>query len=233
MKLAIMQPYFFPYLGYFQLIEEVDKFIIYDDVNYINRGWVNRNYILVNNKSSLINIPLSKASQNKNINEIQIVNDYKWKMKLLRTIEFSYKQAPFFSPIYDLIQTQINDVYANIAIFNTQTIKAICEYLGITTKIVYSSVEYQNGNLRGQERILDICKKEYADNYINPIGGVNLYDKKIFQEQRIRLNFIQPSTIAYPQFSEIFVPSLSIIDVLMFCDSTHIKSSLLKKYELV
>ena len=233
MRIAIMQPYFFPYIGYFQLIAAVDKFVVYDDVNYINRGWINRNNILINGASSLIQIPLSGASQNKMIYEVEIVNEAKWKVKLLRTIELNYKKAPFFLAIYDLIQTEINKGHTNIAGLNVESTKAVCKHLGINTQIIPSSSHYQNKHLRGQDRILDICKTENADHYMNPIGGLELYDRELFNENKIKLNFIQSSAISYPQFNNLFIPYLSIIDVLMFCEPSYIRTKLLGAYELI
>lgn len=232
-KIAIMQPYMFPYIGYFQLIAAVDKFVVYDDVNYINRGWVNRNNILINGVATLIQIPLSGASQNKLINEVEILNETKWKVKLLRTIEQSYKKAPFFLAVYDLIQTQINKGHTHIAGLNVESTQAVCKYLGINTQIISSSSHYQNKHLSGQDRILDICKIENADHYINPIGGMELYDRELFDENKIKLNFIQSSAISYRQFNNLFAPYLSIIDVLMFCEPEYIKTKLLKAYELI
>jgi hypothetical protein len=232
MKIAIMQPYFFPYIGYFQLIAAVDKFVVYDDVNYINRGWINRNNILVNGAATFIQIPLSGASQNKLINEIEIINEAKWRVKLLRTIEQSYKKSPFFIVVYDLIQTQINNRYSNIGAFNLQIIQAICNYLGIKTQIISNSVQYQNKHLSGQSRIIDICKKENATHYINPIGGIELYDNKTFIQEKIELSFIKSIASPYSQLKGDFVPFLSIIDVMMFCSKEEIKS-MLDRYSLI
>jgi hypothetical protein len=233
MKVAIMQPYFLPYIGYFQLINSVDKFVIYDDVNFINRGWINRNNILVNGATTLIQIPLSKASQNKLINEVEIFKEGKWKVKLLRTIEQNYKIAPNFHRIFEFLQSLINKNHSHISALNFESIQTICSYLDIRTEIISSSTHYHNHHLNGQNRILDICLRENADNYINPIGGEILYDKEQFIEKNIKLNFIQPAAIPYSQTSSSFVPFLSIMDVLMNCEPEYIKTTLLKAYELI
>ena len=233
MKLAVMQPYFFPYIGYFQLIAAVDKFVVYDDVNYIKRGWINRNNILINGVATLIQVPLSGASQNKLINEVEILNEAKWKIKLLRTIELNYKKAPLFRAVYDLIQTEINNGHTHIAGLNAESTKAVCKYLGINTQIISSSSHYQNKHLSGQDRILDICKIENAGRYINPIGGMELYDRALFKENNIELNFLQSSAISYSQFNNLFAPYLSIIDVLMFCEPAYIRTKLLIACELI
>lgn len=228
-----MQPYFIPYIGYFQLINAVDKFVFYDDVNYINRGWVNRNQVLINGKSSMITIPLKEASQNKLIKDIEVSSDEKWKCRMLRTIELSYKKAPFFPEVFSIFEKILNSDYSTISQLNFELIKFICQYLEIHTNIKLKSSNYNNQNLRGQERILDICKIENADHYINPIGGIELYNVDLFYENKIKLNFVQSSFISYPQFDNVFVPNLSIIDLLMFCEPVYIKTKLLKAYKLI
>jgi hypothetical protein len=233
MKVAIMQPYFFPYIGYFQLINAVDKFIIYDDVNYINRGWINRNNILVNGAAHLIQVPLVGASQNKLINEIEIVPDTKWKTKLLKTIHQSYVKAPFFNPVYTLVESVLNEETRSISALNLAAIKAVCGYIGIQTEIIPSSSTYTNKHLKGQERILDICKQENVTHYINPIGGITLYDKNYFSDKNIDLFFIQTKAILYKQQQiSTFIPHLSILDVLMNVGKIEI-NELLNNYELI
>ncbi|PWK26581.1 WbqC-like protein [Arcicella aurantiaca] len=232
MKLAIMQPYIFPYIGYFQLINAVDKFVIYDDVNFINRGWINRNRILVNGKDSLFTIPLKDASQNKLIDEIDVNWDAAWKNKFLKTIEQSYKKAPFYKEGLEIIEKTFNveELNTSNVIFNN--LKVICEYLDIKTELVPSSTIYQNTDLKAQERILDICLQEKANHYINPIGGLELYDKAYFESKNLKLNFIKAKPVVYSQFKNEFVPWLSMIDVLMFNSKEKIQE-FLKEYELV
>lgn len=216
MKLAIMQPYFFPYIGYFQLINAVDKFVIYDDVNYINRGWINRNNFLVNGHANLFTLPLLEASQNKKINEIELLQDDKWKNKFIRTIEQNYKKAPYFEFVYPVIKNSLLINENNIARFNILQLKAVCDYLNINTEIIPTSGSYNNNHLKGQYRILDICMKEQAKVYINPEGGVELYETKNFNEQGIELFFIKSHSVIYKQFKNEFIPWLSIIDIMMF-----------------
>lgn len=227
-----MQPYFFPYIGYFQLINSVDKFIVFDDVNYINKGWINRNNLLMNGSASLVTVPLKDASQNKKINEHQIVTDQVWKTKLLKTIEQSYKKAPYYSSVFELIRDSILTEENNLARFNTIQIKNVCRYLGVKTEIIESSKIYKNAELKGQDRILDICLQEMADVYINPIGGLDLYNKSLFEKKNIKLFFIKSDPIIYTQFKNTFVPWLSMIDVLMF-NSREEVIDLLNKKELI
>lgn len=231
MKIAIMQPYFFPYLGYFQLIAAVDKFIIYDDVNYINKGWINRNNILVGGKPTLITLPLKEASQNRRIYEIDISPEKKVVDKLLKTLVMNYKKAPYFEPVYALIQQIFSNTSCSIAEFNLNQITSICTYLEINTQIIPTSRPYDNHQLKGEERIIDICIRERAEVYINPIGGVELYDSRKFEENGIKLFFIESPMIEYSQFNQPFVPWLSIIDVLMF-NSVDQTSQFIKQYQL-
>lgn len=232
MKIAIMQPYIFPYIGYFQLINAVDKFIIYDDVNFINKGWINRNRILVNGKDCLFTIPLKEASQNKLINSIEVNWDSAWKSKFLKTIEQSYKKAPYYQQVLPLIEGLLNTEKSIFSEIIFENLTQVCQYLEIKTEIVPSSSIYHNTHLKAQERIIDICVQEKTDTYINPIGGLELYDKAAFQAIGKELFFIKSKAIRYTQFKNEFVPWLSIIDILMFNSPEHI-STLLNDYELV
>ncbi len=232
MKIAIMQPYIFPYIGYFQLINAVDKFIIYDDVNFINKGWINRNRILVNGKDSLFTIPLKEASQNKLINSIEVNWDNAWKSKFLKTIEQSYKKAPHYQQVLPLIEGLLNTEKSIFSEIIFENLTQVCQYLEIKTEIVPSSSIYHNTHLKAQERIIDICVQEKTDTYINPIGGLELYDKAAFQAIGKELFFIKSKAIRYTQFKNEFVPWLSIIDVLMFCSIHELKETL-NTFELI
>jgi hypothetical protein len=232
MKLAIMQPYVFPYLGYYQLIHAVDKFVIYDDVNFIKRGWINRNNILVNGSANLFSIPLKNASPNRLIKDVELAEDKKWQDKFVKTIEHAYKKAPFYHIVYPMIKDVImaEDRYINkMAILS---LKMVSEYLEIKTIFQYTSTTYDNNELKKHDRVIDICKKENADHYINPIGGMEIYTKDQFEEHGINLSFIKMQPIRYSQNNEEFVPYLSIIDVLMFNEKDEVKEMLFR-YELV
>ncbi|MBC8155715.1 MAG: WbqC family protein [Bacteroidetes bacterium] len=237
MTLAIMQPYFLPYIGYMQLMDTADKFVLYDDVAFINRGWINRNRLLVNGQEYMFTIPLKEASQNKRIHEIELTNDPKWRGKLLRTIEQSYRKAPFYGTVFPLTEKIVNFVPETIADYIQYSFTELNPYLGITTDIIPSSRVYQNDHLKAQERILDICRREGATHYINPIGGQELYDKVRFAEEGIRLSFMQSRAVPYAQFpvkdtQSAFMPWLSMLDVLMFNDPAHIRT-MLTEFELV
>ncbi len=232
---GIMQPYVFPYIGYFQLIKAVDKFVVYDDVAFINKGWINRNNILVNGKASMFTIPLIGASQNRLILDIEVDNLAAWSKKFLKTIEQSYKKAPFYNEGFRIVEQVFNLPVVSIAELATASLKETCKYLNIETEVVESSTIYNNQDLKAQGRILDICLQEKANHYINPIGGMAIYDKQLFADNEILLNFIKAKPIQYKQFNKdeaSFVPWLSIIDLLMFCSVEEINEHL-DKFELI
>jgi len=224
-----MQPYFFPYIGYWQLINSVDIFIIYDDVNFIKRGYINRNNILINNVKHLFTLALIKSSQNKKINEILIGENNK---KILRTIEQSYLKAPFFHDIFPIIEDIFSNKEKDLSKFLGNSLQIFSKYLDINTKFEYSSMLDNDKSLQAQDRLIEISKILNATDYINAIGGEQLYDKDAFSDAGINLSFIQTELINYKQFNNKFIPNLSIIDVMMFNSKEDIKE-MLKKYTLV
>lgn len=229
-----MQPYFFAYIGYFQLLYAADKFIILDDVNFINKGWINRNNILINNKPGLFSIPLVKSSQNKLIKDIDISyeNNADRQKKFLKTIERSYSKAPYYKEISDILSKLILSNEIKISGLIYKSLIEIKNYLGFETDIIESSEIYSNSELKGQERILDICRRENATQYLNLSGGIELYSKDSFDNKNIKLNFIRTKNIIYKQFTNEFTDSLSMIDVLMFNSKDKIREYLYE-YELI
>ena len=227
-----MQPYFLPYIGYFQLINSVDKFILLDDVNYIKKGYINRNQILINGRAQNITIPLSKASQNKYIKEIQLVEDLKILNKIKTTVSTAYAKAPFYHQILPLFISIIDYKSSNISDFNYNSLKIICDYLEITTEIIQSSSIYPKNELEKTDRIINIIDQNKGKTYINPIGGTGLYKKEYFKEKGITLNFIKSKPINYSQHGESFVPFLSILDILMFNNKETLKKHL-NAFELI
>ncbi|HLA56997.1 MAG TPA: WbqC family protein [Flavobacterium sp.] len=228
MKTAIMQPYLFPYIGYFQLIDSVDTFVVYDDVNFIKKGWINRNNILVNGQSHMFTMPLKDASQNKLISEISI-SESDWNKDLLKTIALAYKKAPYFPEVFVLVESILMSGEINLAKFIANSLRRICSYLEIDTNIVISSEIEKDNSLKAQDKIIEICKKLDAKAYINAIGGMELYDATAFQQQNITLHFLKTQPIIYSQFKNEFIPWLSIIDVMMFNPVSEIKNILAKR----
>jgi len=229
MTIAIMQPYFFPYIGYWQLINAVDTYVIYDDVNYIKKGYVNRNNILENDTCKLFTLELQQASPNKLINEIKIGNN---KQKLLKTIRQNYIKAPYFREIYALLESIMEHNESNLAKFLGNSIEQISKYLEIDTKIIYSSSIEKDKQLRGQNKIINISKQLNASHYINAIGGKELYSFEEFEKEGIQLNFLRTKPTNYKQFNSVFVENLSIIDVLMFNNKKTI-NYFLQEYTLI
>ncbi|MFB0926332.1 MAG: WbqC family protein, partial [Vicingaceae bacterium] len=233
MKLAIMQPYIFPYIGYFQLINAVDTFVFYDDVNFIKRGWINRNQILINNKAHLFSIPLINASQNKLINEVEIAADSKWLKQFYTTLKQNYKKAPFFNETFQLIQSVFEEPGKTIDELAEKSIISICNHLEIPTVFKKSSLAYPSSKgMEKADRLIDITIKSKANTYINPIGGKELYNKSYFKTKNIDLLFIENEINPYNQYNTTFIGGLSIIDALMFNDKITIKK-LLTQYSLV
>lgn len=230
MRVAIMQPYFFPYIGYFQLINAVDIFVFYDDVNFIKNGWVNRNRILINGQASYYTLQLKDASSFKLINGITFTDN---RNKLLKSVAVSYCKAPFFKDIYDLLERCLNITTNKVSIIAMNSVIEVSNYLNINTVFEVSSEKYQETKgIDRTKRILAICTKKQATSYINAIGGEKLYDKSYFNEHNIELSFIKTNKIVYNQFKNDFVPWLSIIDILMF-NSIEEVQAMLNNYELI
>ena len=232
MKLAIMQPYFFPYIGYWQLMDAVDTYVIYDDVNYINRGWINRNRILFNGKPRYFNLPMHGSSQNKLINEIEVDKDEILRDRNLSILKEAYHKAPYFDEIYPIITEILNSDADNVASFIADSFRILCFYLGITTERILSSEIDKDSSLKGEDKIIDICKALGAKHYINAIGGVELYHEDIFRSNGIEISFLKTKDIKYRQFDNEFENSLSIIDIMMF-NSMEETRAMLKKCEII
>lgn len=228
-----MQPYFFPYIGYFQMIKSVETFVFYDDVNYINRGWINRNKILFNGKELLITLPLKEASQNRMIKDIETDRLDKWKTKTLKTIQLSYSKAPYFEEVYNIIKSCLDSSDGYVSTIASSSIIQVSNYLKLNTSFEVSSVKYADTKgLDRANRLVEICKRNNATMYINAIGGADLYEKNFFKNYAIELAFIKPKPIIYNQFKNDFVPWLSIIDVLMF-NSIQEVQIMLNHHELI
>ena len=229
MKIGIMQPYFLPYIGYYQLMKSVDTFVFYDDVAYIKQGWINRNRILLDCHDYLFTIELNGVSQNKKINAIEIGKN---RMKLLMTFKHAYRKAPFFKEVEPLLHSIFEAEQSNLSQYIVDANLFITSYLGIDTKILISSEIEKNNELKKQDKIFEICNKLGATTYINAEGGKELYSKADFEKAGIELYFIEPQLIEYKQFNNNFIPSLSIIDVMMF-NSIDIIQAMLNNFKLL
>jgi hypothetical protein len=254
MKLAIMQPYFFPYIGYYQGISAVDKYMLYDNLAYIKYGWVNRNRVLVIHGHPVnVTVPVQKKSSYSRISEIELVDSDTWRKKILRTLVMNYRSSPFFDDVYPVIEAVICSEVKRLTELNARSIIDLCKYLGIDTEITTDTSKYfeleekladdsesiterfPQLDLRTPEkkviRVIEICRAEGANVFINAIGGQGLYGKDEFARHGIELFFLRTEEHSYPQASEVFHPNLSIIDVLMNCGKDGTKE-LLDKYSL-
>lgn len=210
MKVAVMQPYFLPYIGYWQLIRYVDIFIIFDDVNYIKKGYVDRNVVLGRNGLCSLKIKVIRASQNRLINELQIDAD---QSHLWEKIKNCYPRRSLESEAGILLKSIIDNKELNLARYLEQSIRAITKYLEIDTQIMRSSDIPSDSS--GKNKIIPLVNHVRGKTYVNLPGGRNLYTEDMFVENQIALEFFDPVISAYPQTRSDFTPNLSIADVLL------------------
>jgi len=232
-KLAIMQPYLFPYLGYFQLINSVDLFVVYDDVQFIKGGWINRNRILLNSIAHMFSFPVKKTPLSHKICERHFTEDFDTIAKrFLKTLEVAYRGAPAYSDTVKLITAILDSEDLNVASIISRSMRIICDYLSIETEFILSSEIEKDETLKGQDRVIEINRILGSTHYINPIGGMELYSKEAFRKAGIELSFLRMRPVVYKQYNNEFVPNLSIIDVMMFNSREEIKE-LLGEYDLL
>src|ERR1035437_7220065 len=227
MKIAIMQPYFFPYIGYFQLMNAVDEFIIYDNIEFTKKGWINRNRILVNGVDSYITLPLKKDSDYLDVKSRYLADNWNIeRKKILNRISEAYKKAPPFAKSFQVIEEAVLCNEMNLFKFILNTLKIINKHLEIKTPLIISSSIPIDYLLKAEKKVIELCKARKASTYINTIGGLMLYDKNEFNREGINLQFLKTDTIIYPQFKNDFVSLLSIIDVMMFNSKEQIQKYL-------
>ena len=257
MKIGIFQPYFFPYIGYFQLIHAVDRFILYPEIQYICQGWINRNRIVQKNGCiQYILVPVHSGSH-LCIKDVHIDNtSLRWRQRLIKSIRNFYGKAAYFKEIYPLLEEVLTQQdYLTISDLNVATIRSVANFLEMETEIVCANTERYQGleeklvrlQTNGYDelpqyaekqvsrmlvRIFEICRMEGADTFINSIGGTALYKNDVFAHHGVNLNFLQTHDIQYKQQCEEFIPNLSIIDVLMHNGKEKTKE-LLTHYTLI
>lgn len=230
-SIGIMQPYFLPYIGYFQLIASVDEFIIYDNIKYTKKGWINRNRLLQKGKGVAFTLPLLKASDSLNVVDRRLAEAYDRK-KLLNKIRGYYSNAPHYASVFPLVERIVAYDDNNLFRYIYNSVVEICTYLSITTDITVSSEVDIDQNLKSQDRVLALCKARGALTYINPSGGMDLYHPRAFQMEGMQLKFIKSHPLEYEQFGAKFVPWLSIVDVLMFNSQSKVEDMVINGYEL-
>ncbi len=239
-----MQPYFFPHIGYFQLIHAVDRFFLYDNLDYSRGGWINRNRILVvRGRPTFLSVPIRGRKITKTIRDTILLEDPHWRLSLQRSIHTCYSRSPYFRETLQLVEEILFLETSSLAEINKRCITGVCNHLGVDTEILtdstpFDALEFElrqrpgTDPIRKVTRAIELCRALGADVFINAIGGRALYDKEVFARHGVRVFFVQTRPHTYPQRAATFHPSLSIIDVLMNCgrDGTR---RLLGEYDLV
>ena len=227
-----MQPYFLPYIGYFQLMAAVDRFVLYDDIKYTKKGWISGNRMLQNGRDVKFSLALKAGSDYLNVRDRELAPSFD-RDKLLNQFNGAYRPAPHFDQTFPLLERIVRFEEPSLFGFLRQSIIEICRHLSIATEIVISSGVAIDRELKGQDKVLALCQAAGADTYLNAIGGVDLYSQEAFRAKGIDLWFIRSKAFEYPQFGAVFVPWLSIIDVLMFNPLDIVKSCITTNYELI
>lgn len=213
-RLAVLQPYLFPYLGTYQLARQVDRFLFFDDVAFIKKGYIHRNAWLLDGQPHAFTAPVRQASQNRSIAEHDYVGDWQ---PLLALLERAYRHAPCFGPVHELVRGVLLDPDDNVARKNARSIAAVFGYLGLPLDHGFASAHAVPAALRGAERVRALCRAEGAQTYVNPSGGRALYDAAVFARDGLQLRFCAMRPLQYAQRAPSFVANLSMVDVLMHC----------------
>jgi hypothetical protein len=232
MKIAIMQPYFLPYIGYWQLIAAVDAFVVYDNIKYTKKGWINRNRFLLNGAEAVFSLPLQKDSDFLEVKDRYLADGFD-RENLLNRFREAYRKAPEFPSVMPLLDGILWNPAANLFEYIFASIRAVCEFLEVPTPLIVSSTIDCDHSLKSAERVQAICKSLGADTYINPVGGMELYSKEDFARQGIDLKFLKALPFEYQQSGNPFVPWLSILDVLMFNNTKTVREMIDNKYLLI
>ncbi len=234
MTIAIMQPYFLPYIGYFQLVRAADRFVVYDNIQFTKKGWINRNRILANGKDEYITLPLKKDSDYLHVDQRVLADTFAQDSQAtLRKIAGAYRKAPHFQAVFPLLERIYQFEDHNLFRFIFHSLEEVCRYLEIGTEFVVSSTVDIDHKLRAEEKVKALCRALGARAYVNPIGGTELYDREDFAQNGIELRFLKANPIEYQQFNHPFVPWLSILDVMMFNSADQISTMLEKEYTIV
>lgn len=227
-----MQPYFLPYIGYYQLISAVDRFIVYDNIKYTKKGWINRNRILANGVATTFSLPLRKDSDHLDVVERELAESFD-RRKLLNQFRGAYGRAPYVDEVMPLLERILQFPDANLFRYIEHSLRTMCDFLGLGAEITISSSVECDHDLKGHERVLAICSAVGASTYLNPIGGLELYSRDVFRDNGVKLEFIKPVTLEYLQSGGEFVPWLSIIDLLMFCPLANVQDYINTGYEVI
>ena len=236
MKVGVMQPYLFPYVGYFQLINHVDRWVVFDDAQFISKGWINRNRILhpeVNKEWQYITVPLKKHSRKSRIMDVEVNDDVRWKEELLGKLTFYKKKAPFYSETRNFIENCLNQSGSALSDWVVSTLNDTCDYLDIPFDCsIFSEMQLNtDGVEHAGQWALEIADRLGADEYVNPHGGYEIFHEDEFSGRDIKLRFLKSKLTPYIQRRGGFVPGLSIVDVMMWNDKDNIRE-MLNDYEI-
>ncbi len=230
MRLGIMQPYFFPYLGYFSLIKYSERFVFFDTPQYISHGWVNRNRILKpDGTPGYITVPIQKAKQTATIEEILISENSDWKEKIYGQLTSYKRKAPRYNDTIEFLHSILDKDYHNsLSVLNIETTKEVCNYLGIQRQFdTFSEMNLNIDDVKmPDEWALNITKALGGDIYVNPPGGQSFFDKNKYTANNIELQFLKSNLKPYIQRIGRFEPGLSVIDAMMFCNPEEINDIL-------
>ena len=226
-----MQPYFLPYIGYWQLLAAVDRFVVYDNIQYTKKGWINRNRFLRNGADAFFTVPLKKGSDSLNVADRRVADDFD-PAALLNPLASAYRKAPFFTTAFPLVEAIVTAAPRNLFEYLLHSLVTTAAFLEIPTPVVVSSAVAIDHDLKAERKVLALCQALGATRYLNAIGGRELYSVTAFADQGIDLKFIQSRPISYRQYDDAFVPGLSIVDVLMFNSKDAVRA-MLGAYDLV
>lgn len=232
MKLAVMQPYFLPYIGYFQLIDAVDEFVVYDNIKYTKKGWINRNRYCRNGTEALFSLPLAKGSDFLHVRDRELSAGFS-RAGLLAQFREAYRHAPYFDDVIPTLRSIVECPQDNLFDYIFNSLQQMCALLGIGTELRISSAIAIDHDLRSQEKVLAFCRELGADTYVNAIGGTELYDRATFTSARVNLHFMKSRLVEYEQSATPFIPWLSIIDVLMCNGPDKVRREMLQEFDLV
>lgn len=224
-RVGIMQPYFLPHLSYFQLIANTDYFCLHDKVKYTKQTWINRNRIIANGKIDYITIPLQSSSDYDSI-DLKVISPSFDRKSLLRKIELNYRMSPYFSDVYPMVIDILTYNNSNLFAFLQNSIRKVCEYLELETRIIRSSETGYNQNLSKSQMVIDICKNLQAETYINSQGGIDLYESSDFINNGMVLLFLKKKDFLYANSIGETNSSLSILDALMWTGKDNVIAKL-------
>jgi len=233
MRLAIMQPYYLPYIGYWQLMGAVDRFVVYDNIKYTKKGWINRNRLLLNGDAATFSLPLAQGSDSLNVDQRELAASFE-RRKLLNQFIGVYRKAPQFEAVLPLLESLVLHPAQNLFDYLWHSIQALRDHLGLKTELLRSSsIAIDHDGLKAQDKVIALCEALGASTYVNAIGGTELYDRAAFAARGIELRFHKAQCVEYPQFGAAFVPWLSIVDVLMFNPPAAVQQAVLHQFELL